>query len=348
MARYTFSGTVETLQTNQAALLSYLAEEIKIEFEETVTWGRSAETGQISDSLRAANGTYEELEGQLNFGQNTDAAVSGAAASKEARWLGCSGTTFGLLEDGDNFQLFTLSGRKLAFTKRVAAGTAVFKFAKLAGPGTVREAERLRTAGWIEFDGSSNSSAFVEVKASIRFAEEPPALISSAHPELQGLLRDHLGGFAFDADSGLADFELSVHTAAATPHGGLFATENWYKSGYPRKSVARRGSGHVLVLKLLSFYEPGTSHPQAVALCQPLQTLQSVPVSEAWVKDDGFEAFQANGNREVYALEELTPTRGYSTSVPEGSGILAFIAPWIGYHASNRLKEVNSSQSCAI
>ena len=62
-------------------------------------------------------------------------------------------------------------------------------------------------------------------------------------------------------------------------------------------------------------------------------------MSEAWVKDDGFEAFQANGNREVYALEELTPTRGYSTSVPEGSGILAFIAPWIGYHASSRLKD---------
>ena len=46
-------------------------------------------------------------------------------------------------------------------------------------------------------------------------------------------------------------------------------------------------------------------------------------------------------SREVYALEQLTPTTGYSTSVPEGSGIqiLAFIAPWIGYHASSRLKD---------
>ena len=107
-----------------------------------------------------------------------------------------------------------------------------------------------------------------------------------------------------------------------------------------------------MVLKLLSFDEPGTCHPQAVALCQPLQSLQSTPVSEAWVKDDGLEAFQAHGNREVCALEELTPTRGYSTSVPEGSGILAFIAPWIGYLP--RLQQVGGTQqltvtqSCAV
>ena len=68
---------------------------------------------------------------------------------------------------------------------------------------------------------------------------------------------------------------------------------------------------------------------------------RSLPLPSSYSYSSSFSV----SSREVCALEELTPTTGYSTSVPEGSGILAFIAPWIGYHASNRLKEVNSSQT---
>ena len=183
-----------------------------------------------------------------------------------------------------------------------------------------------------------------------------PAMLPSdtSNPDLPPVLAERLWQWYAGNSARPVHLVYQIFGAAVTPTGGLNATSDFYNTGRPRRSVARRKLKQadpetaaaleitVTVRSLLRVTDLSASATgnatdfalvRATELCAAPEGLSDDAVA-AW-ESIKVEIYRKGAHvYELCELGDLCAVTGYSTqtSDPDGEGVVACVAPWVGNH----------------
>ena len=183
-----------------------------------------------------------------------------------------------------------------------------------------------------------------------------PAMLPSdtSNPDLPPVLAELLWQWHAGDSARPVHLVYQIFGAAVTPTGGLNATSDFYNTGRPRRSVARRKLKQadpetdaaleitVTVRSLLTVTDLSASATgnatdlalvRATELCAAPEGLSDDAVA-AWGSINVEIHRKGAHVYELCELGDLCAVTGYSTqtSDPDGEGVVACVAPWVGNH----------------